>query len=68
MQHAAGYSSWYAHLSTLVKGLRIGTRLSPGQLIRSVGQSGRATAPHLHFEVRFKNLPIDPAAALPGKC
>ncbi|MFJ1252356.1 M23 family metallopeptidase [Cupriavidus sp. CuC1] len=68
VQHAAGYSSWYAHLSTLAKGLHIGTRLSPGQLIGAVGQSGRTTAPHLHFEVRFNNLPIDPLRVIPRKC
>ncbi|MGY2491821.1 M23 family metallopeptidase [Cupriavidus sp. CP313] len=68
VQHAAGYSSWYAHLSTVAKGLHIGARLSPGQLIGSVGQSGKATAPHLHFEVRFNNLPVDPLRALSPLC
>jgi murein DD-endopeptidase MepM/ murein hydrolase activator NlpD len=37
-----------------------GQRVIRGQVIGYVGQSGRATCPHLHYEVRINNVPVNP--------
>lgn len=58
--HAQGYTSYYAHLSSYAAGLRVGARVSQGQRLGAVGQTGVATGPHLHFEVRVNNRPTDP--------
>jgi murein DD-endopeptidase MepM/ murein hydrolase activator NlpD len=60
VRHAGGYTSYYAHLSAFASGLRVGAKVSAGQLLGAVGQTGVATGPHLHFEVRRNNQPTDP--------
>jgi Peptidase family M23 len=60
VQHQLGYSTWYAHLSALATHLRMGASVRVGQLIGKVGSTGDATGPHLHFEVRYRQVPIDP--------
>jgi lipoprotein NlpD len=64
VQHADDLVTVYAHSSVLL--VRTGERVAAGQEIARVGQSGRATAPHLHFEVRRKQVPDDPLRYLPG--
>lgn len=59
VSHRLGYSTWYAHLSRYVVGT--GAAVTGGTPIGYVGATGRATGPHLHFEVRLNNTPIDPA-------
>jgi murein DD-endopeptidase MepM/ murein hydrolase activator NlpD len=63
VRHANGLTTRYAHLSValVVEGQRVHT----GSIIGQVGQSGRATGPHLHFEVWRDGLPVDPLDALP---
>jgi len=59
IDHAFGFGSRYAHLDTiLVTG---GQKVKRGQLIGRVGASGRATGPHLHYEVLYENRPVNPA-------
>ena len=58
IQHRLGYTSWYAHLSRVTSWL--GERVSGGTRIGYVGATGHATGPHLHFEVRYRNVPVDP--------
>lgn len=61
VDHGGGLTTRYAHLSSL--DVESGDRLSAGQVVGLVGQSGRATGPHLHFEVRDDGQVIDPAQA-----
>ncbi len=59
IRHVNGYSTRYAHLSFIAKGIRRGVRVSQGQLIGHVGQSGLATGPHLHYELLRNGAAID---------
>jgi peptidoglycan hydrolase-like protein with peptidoglycan-binding domain len=64
IQHRLGYTSWYAHLSRVTSW--VGERVSGGTRIGYVGATGHATGPHLHFEVRYRNIPVDPVPLLLG--
>lgn len=64
VDHADGYSTYYAHLSAFARGLRTGEPVKQGQRLGSVGMTGAATGPHLHFEVRIANQPVDPLVTL----
>jgi murein DD-endopeptidase MepM/ murein hydrolase activator NlpD len=55
-------TSRYAHLSVL--GVDAGDRVGTGSLVGRVGATGRATGPHLHFEVRLRDATADPLRAL----
>jgi lipoprotein NlpD len=63
LQHGADLMTVYAHGSVLL--VHTGEKVTAGQEIARVGQSGRATAPHLHFEVRRGQVPQDPLQFLP---
>jgi lipoprotein NlpD len=63
LQHPGDLVTVYAHTSVLL--VRTGDKISAGQEIARVGQSGRATGPHLHFEVRRGQVPQDPLRYLP---
>ncbi|MBQ6773258.1 MAG: peptidoglycan DD-metalloendopeptidase family protein [Synergistaceae bacterium] len=58
LEHRNGQSTLYAHCSTLLVGK--GANVTSGQLIAKVGTTGRSTGPHLHFEVRNGNSPVNP--------
>lgn len=62
VRHDRGYASYYAHLSAFEPSLRTGMRIARGQRVGAVGNTGTATGPHLHFEVRRHNRPVDPVA------
>ncbi len=62
IQHRLGYTSWYGHMSTITA--YVGEDVVGGTRIGYVGQTGDATGPHLHFEVRHYDTPIDPAPLL----
>jgi murein DD-endopeptidase MepM/ murein hydrolase activator NlpD len=66
LEHSDGVRTRYAHLSAA--DVSVGDRVLQGQEIGRVGQSGRATGPHLHFEVIRDGRRIDPSevAALQG--
>jgi murein DD-endopeptidase MepM/ murein hydrolase activator NlpD len=58
IQHAGGFTSLYAHnLENLVD---VGDAVEMGAVIATVGSSGRATAPHLHFEIRRAEVAYNP--------
>jgi murein DD-endopeptidase MepM/ murein hydrolase activator NlpD len=58
VQHRLGFQTWYAHLSGFA--VSNGSRVAGGVRIGYVGSTGRATGPHLHFEVRHNGVPINP--------
>jgi len=60
IRHPNGYTTLYAHQTRIARGIRKGVRVRQGQVIGYVGSTGRATGPHLHFEVRRNNKPINP--------
>ena len=63
VEHAGGFASVYAHNDRNFA--HKGQRVSRGQKIASVGSTGRATGPHLHFEVRKDNVARNPLYYLP---
>jgi murein DD-endopeptidase MepM/ murein hydrolase activator NlpD len=60
VQHSDQYSSAYVHLSKLAPGIKQGMRVQRGQQVGAVGQTGRATGPHLHFSLYRNERFIDP--------
>jgi murein DD-endopeptidase MepM/ murein hydrolase activator NlpD len=67
VEHPNGFATRYGHLSRVADALFPGSAVRQGQVIGYVGMTGLATGPHLHYEVRRKGVPIDPAmAALEG--
>jgi len=60
IDHSGNYQTRYAHLSGFGQGMKPGTRVTQGQVIGFVGQTGWATGPHLHYELRFKGVPLNP--------
>ena len=60
IRHTNGYESAYGHQSSIAKGIRPGVKVRQGQLIGYVGSTGLSTGPHLHYEVRINNKPVDP--------
>ncbi|MDF2749437.1 MAG: peptidase [Gaiellaceae bacterium] len=58
-----GFRTLYAHLSRI--DVRVGQRVRVGTPIGRVGASGRASGPHLHFELRVRGAAVDPLPALP---
>ena len=61
--HASGVKSMYAHLAGVT--VRRGELVTTGSRVGTVGASGRASGPHLHFEVRVRGAAVDPRSALP---
>jgi hypothetical protein len=55
-----GYTSHYAHMSRIARGLRRGDTVEPGEVIGYVGASGRATGHHLHFGIKIDGKWVDP--------
>ncbi len=59
IDHGYGYSTRFGHNSQLY--VQVGQRVSRWDIISSVGNTGRSTGPHLHYEVRFNSVPKNPA-------
>ncbi len=58
IQHELGVETRYGHLSRIR--VKTGQRVSQGELIGDMGNTGRSTGPHLHYEVRMKGRAVDP--------
>lgn len=65
LTHPGGFQTYYAHCSQLL--VKAGDTVSLGQPVAAVGSTGRSTGPHVHFEVRYQNSPMDPLLYLPGE-
>ena len=60
IRHGTRYTTVYAHLSRYARGLRVGSKVTQGQIIGRVGRSGMATGPHLHYEFRVDGVHRNP--------
>lgn len=58
VDHGHGYQTRYAHLEKFL--VKPGDRVSQGQVIAHVGNTGQSTASHLHYEVLLQGVPINP--------
>lgn len=63
VDHGNGLITRYGHLSKIE--VQVGDRLARGQLMGMVGSTGRSTGPHLHYELRLNDRPINPRRFLP---
>ena len=61
--HSGGLDTLYGHLSTAV--VKVGQAVTQGQPVGLEGSSGNSTGPHLHFELRINQRPVDPTPYLP---
>ncbi len=64
IDHGFGITTKYCHLSRV--DVVIGQEVKQGQVIGAVGETGRATGPHLHYEVHVHETPVNPAKYLRG--
>ncbi|MGH7818145.1 MAG: M23 family metallopeptidase [Candidatus Binatia bacterium] len=60
IDHGSGLESSYSHLKSIGRGLRAGARVQMGEVIGTVGASGLATGPHLHFALYRKGVYVNP--------
>jgi len=58
LDHGFGYSTLYGHADKVL--VRVGQRVERGDVIAQVGNTGIATSPHLHYEVRIGGVPVNP--------
>ena len=58
IQHGYGHTTLYAHLSDIT--VELGDTVSKGDVVGKLGNTGRSTGPHLHYEIRLEGEPLDP--------
>jgi murein DD-endopeptidase MepM/ murein hydrolase activator NlpD len=63
IDHGNGLTTRHGHLSRF--NVQVGQRIRRNDVIAFVGTTGRSTAPHLHYEVRMNDRPVDPRRYLP---
>jgi len=63
LQHQGGLTTLYGHLNRAL--VKMGDAVQQGQPIGLEGSTGNSTGPHMHFELRINNQPVDPAPYLP---
>ncbi|HEX9364271.1 MAG TPA: peptidoglycan DD-metalloendopeptidase family protein [Candidatus Dormibacteraeota bacterium] len=61
--HAGGFDTLYGHLSSIL--VKAGQRVTQGTPVGLEGSTGNSTGPHLHFELRIAQKPVDPTPYLP---
>lgn len=62
LDHGNGYQTLYAHLSNIY--VSVGQSISRGQSVGQMGSTGRSTGTHLHLEIRYKGIAVNPLAIL----
>lgn len=67
VDHGGGLETWYAHMYPYQVKVFTGQRVKRGQQIAAIGNNGKSTGPHLHFEVRSGGVPVDPIPYLTRK-
>ncbi|MFN3705922.1 MAG: peptidoglycan DD-metalloendopeptidase family protein [Thermoflexales bacterium] len=65
LDHGNGYQTLYAHASQLY--VSCGQQVAQGAVIAAIGSVGRSTGPHLHFEIRYKGMAVNPWTLLPPR-
>jgi len=60
IDHGYDYKTLYGHISKFKKGIFRGSKVNRGDVIAFVGNTGKSTGPHLHYEVHFNNHPQNP--------
>ncbi|HPR35790.1 MAG TPA: peptidoglycan DD-metalloendopeptidase family protein [Anaerolineaceae bacterium] len=63
IDHGNDYSTWYEHLENIY--VNCGDNVVQGSVIGTAGSTGNSTGPHLHFEIRYNGLPVNPWKYLP---
>ena len=58
INHGFGYETLYGHMNKIK--VRSGQRVTRGDVIGEVGNTGKSTGPHLHYEVRYQGKPVNP--------
>ena len=64
VEHGYGFRTRYGHMSAIT--VTVGDVVEANQMIGRVGSSGRSTGPHLHYEVRRNNQPLNPELFIPS--
>lgn len=65
VRHADGVETWYGHMSKIL--VEQGQQVKAGELIAKVGNEGKSTGPHLHFEVHVRGNAVDPVPYLKAR-
>ncbi|MBN2620228.1 M23 family metallopeptidase [candidate division WOR-3 bacterium] len=63
IEHNIHYSTFYGHLNSIA--VQQNTKVTGGEILGTIGSTGRSTSPHLHYEVRFAQKAVDPSGYLP---
>jgi murein DD-endopeptidase MepM/ murein hydrolase activator NlpD len=65
IDHGNGYTTYYGHNSKNM--VNVGDKVSRGDVVALSGNTGRSSAPHLHYEIRKDDVPVDPKSFLENK-
>ncbi|WP_025372824.1 M23 family metallopeptidase [Advenella mimigardefordensis] len=60
VEHGSGYQTLYAHLQKFAPRLAVGRIVDKGEVIGHLGDTGKVTGPHLHYEIRYNNYAVNP--------
>ncbi len=64
LDHQNGYTTYYGHFDKIL--VEEGQKVLQGQVLGMVGDTGRSTGPHVHFEIRYQGAPVNPFRYLPA--
>ncbi len=67
IRHSQRFETAYSHLASVAPGIRTGSEIEVGQVIGTVGNTGRSTGPHLDFETFLNSKRVDPVPLLESR-